>query len=49
MEYSDQTVKLIYRVIEDIRNNTMLKVASFAQRYFQHKVVKGLYKKCVMR
>ena len=37
MKYSEKTVKLIARVIEDLRNNTMKKGASFAQRYFLHK------------
>ena len=37
MEYSEQTVKFIARVIEDLRNNTMEKGASFEQSYFLHK------------
>ena len=37
MEYSDGNVKMISRVIEDLRNNTMEKVAIFAKRYFLQK------------
>ena len=33
----EQTVKLIARFIGDLRNNTIEKGASFAQRYFLHK------------
>ena len=36
MEYSEQTVKFISRVIEDLVENTMEKGASFAQMYFLH-------------
>ena len=38
MEYSEQTMKLIARIIEDLRNNIMEKGASFVQRYFMHNV-----------
>ena len=37
MEYFEQTVKLVARVLEDLRNITMEKVASFAQGYFMFK------------
>ena len=37
MEYSEQTVKLVARVIEDLRNNAIVKVSIFAQRYFLQK------------
>ena len=40
MEYSKQTLKLIARFIEDLRKNTIQKVARFAQRYFLHKLLK---------
>ena len=40
MKYSEQTVKLISRIIEDLINNTMGKGSSFAQRYFMHKGLK---------
>ena len=36
MEYSDGNVKMISRVIEDLRNNKMKKGTSFAHRYFLH-------------
>ena len=41
MDYSDQTVKVIAVVIEDLRENTLEKGAKFAQRYFLHKLFKG--------
>ena len=34
-------MKLIARVIEDLRKNTIEKGASFSQRYFLHKWLKG--------
>ena len=40
MEYYEQTVKLIYRVIEDSINNKTEKGASFAQRDFLQKGIK---------
>ena len=49
MEYSEKTVKLIARVIEDFRNNTMEKGAIFSQRYFLHKGFKKMYKKGMVR
>ena len=42
MEYSDQTVKLIAIVIEDLRKNTTERSARFSQRYFLHKGLKIL-------
>ena len=41
MEYYEQTVKLIARVIEDLRNNTTQKGAIFAQKDFLRKLFKG--------
>ena len=49
MEYYDQKVDFIDRVVEDFRNNTLVKGARFSQRYFLHKGLKSLYKKGVMR
>ena len=36
VEYSEQTVKFISRVIEYLINNTIEKVSRFARRYFMH-------------
>ena len=49
MEYSEQTVKLIGRDIEDLRKSTTEKGAIFAQRYFLQEGLKKLDKKGVMR
>ena len=40
MEYFDQTVRFIARVIEYSRNNITGKGASFSQSYFLHKGLK---------
>ena len=48
MEYYDLTVKLIFRVIDELRNNITEKGARFAQRYFLHKAIKGSYEKGMM-
>ena len=40
MEYSDEKVKMISRVIEDLRNNTRKKGTIFAHRYFLHEQFK---------
>ena len=40
MEYSEQKMKLITILIEELRRNTMEKGASFTQRYFLHKGLK---------
>ena len=37
MEYSEQNIKFIARVVEDLRNNTTEKGSSFTQSYFLHK------------
>ena len=49
MENSEQTVKLVTRVIEDLINNKMGKGASFAHRNFMNKEIESLYTKGVMR
>ena len=49
IEYSNQIVKFICRVIEYLRNNKQEKGARFAQRYFLHKILKLLDGKGVMR
>ena len=43
MEYSDQIVKFIYRVIGGLMNNTMEKGASFLQRYFLNRGLKKVW------
>ena len=48
VQYSDQTVKFVTRVIGDIRNNKMEKVAIFAINYFLNKGLKCFEKKGVV-
>ena len=45
MEYSEKTVKIIARFIEDSINNTMEKGTSFTKRYFLHKGFKKMDEK----
>ena len=48
-DYSEKTVQLITRFIEDLRNNTTEKGTRFEQIYFLHKRLNGFDQKGVMR
>ena len=48
MEYSEQTVILIKKVIEDLRNNLMENCKLFSQNYILNKGLNSLDKKGVI-
>ena len=49
MEYSEKTVKLIARVIEDLIMNTIENAQAFHKGVFCINYLKGFYEKGVMR